>query len=60
MTAILKMAGVHTEFLNGRQWQHLKLSVAAESLSSKNMNGAFDSPIKELFKKTERPRDFFR
>ena len=58
--AIFKMAAVPTEFLDRRLWQHLKWSIAADSLSSNTMNGAVDSQKNELLKKTERPQDFFR
>ena len=44
--AIFKMAGVPTEFLDRRQWQHMKRSVAANSLSSNTMNDAIDSQEK--------------
>ena len=58
--AIFKMAAVPTEFFDQREWQHLKWSVPANSLSSNTMNGAADSQENELLKKTERPQDFFQ
>ena len=43
MAAIFKMAGVTTEFLACRQWQHLKWPGTTESLSSNKMNTALES-----------------
>ena len=53
MAAIFKMAGVHTEFLDRRQWHYMKWSGAANSLSNNTITGAFDSQRKELLKKTD-------
>ena len=55
MAAIFKMAGVTTEFLARRQWQHLKWPGTTESLSSNKMNTALESQENVLLEKSLRP-----
>ena len=48
MAAIFKMAAVPTEFLDRRQWHHMKRPGGANSLANDKINGAFDSQKEKL------------
>ena len=51
LAAIFKMADVPTEFLDRRQWHHLKRLPTAKSILRKTMNSSFESWKNELLKK---------